>query len=104
MNEKPKIKTIESVETLLALFFQNINNQCSIGVLVRASTLADGRAELRFEAEHQKHILEIWPRLSPSRLLLQAKTTTGGKPVLLLSPHLPHALAADLRSAGINHA
>jgi len=104
MNEKPKTKAIESVDSLLGLFVKNLQNQGDGGVLARAVTLSDGRAELRFEAEHQKHILEVWPRLNPSRKLLQAKAEAGNKPVLLLCPHLPEALAADLRAAGINHA
>ncbi len=104
MNEKPKTKAVESVDNLLSLFVQTMQIQGVGGVLVRAVALADGRAELRFEAEHQKHILEVWPRLNPSRQLLQPKTGAGGKAVLLLCPHLPDALAADLRSAGINHA
>lgn len=56
------------------------------------------------QAEQQEQILEVWPRLNPSRKLLQTKVEAGGKPILLLCPHLPDALAADLRAAGINHA
>ena len=104
MNEKPKTKAIDSVEKLLGLFVQEFQNQGDAGVSARAVALADGRAELRFEAQYQKHILDVWPRLNPSRKLLQAKAEAGNKPVLLLCPHLPDALAADLRSAGINHA
>ena len=104
MNEKPKTKAVESVESLLSLFVQNYQIQGDGGVYARAVLLADGRAELRIELDHQKLILEVWPRLNPSRQLLKAKAETGGKRVLLLCPSLPDALAADLRSAGVNHA
>ena len=105
MNEKPKTKAVKSPEELLVLFVQCIQNQGSDGISLRASLLQEGRAELRFEAEHQKLISEVWARLHPSRQLLEeAKAKPAGKPFVLLCPHLPDALAADLRSAGINHA
>ena len=104
MNETPKTKAVNSVDELLNLFVQTFHYQIDSTIIARAIALADGRVELRFEAEHQKHILEVWPRLNPSRKLLQAKAEAGSKLVLLLCPHLPDALAADLRSAGINHA
>jgi hypothetical protein len=104
MNENAKTKAIDSTEKLLSVFVQGFHVQGNSGIVARAASLADGRAELRFEAEHQKHILQVWPRLNPSRKLLQAKAEAGTKPVLLLCPHLPDALAADLRAAGINHA
>ena len=104
MNGNSKTKTIESVDLLLDRFAQCLKEQRDGGVLEREGSVSDGRAELRFSTEHLRHTLEVWPRLHPSRKLLQAKDELGGKSVLLLCPHLPDALAADLRSAGINHA
>ncbi len=104
MTEKAKIETIDSVDRLLDLFAQCLSNQRDGGVLTRNDAVTDGKAELRLEIEHLKQIFEIWPRLNPSRKLLQVKSGAAGRAVLLLCPHLPDALAADLRTAGINHA
>jgi hypothetical protein len=103
MNKKPKTKAVESAEKLLSLFVENFQIQSDGGISIRAAAIADGRAELRFEAGHQKYILEVLPRLNPSRKLLQLKAEAGKKLCLLLCPHLPNPLAADLRAAGINH-
>jgi len=92
------------MEELLSLFVQNFYVQSDGSFEARAAVLAGGRAGLRFNAGRQEHILEVWPRLNPSRQLLHARADAGSKPILLLCPHLPNALAADLRSAGISHA
>ncbi|MDB6037442.1 MAG: hypothetical protein JWM99_1283 [Verrucomicrobiales bacterium] len=104
MKENPKSRIIDSGEKLLSLFIQSVHIQCDRGIKTRIITLSDGKASLHFEAGHQKHIFEIWPRLNPSRKLLHPRPEAGTKPVLLLCPHLPDALAADLQLAGINHA
>ncbi len=104
MNKNSKIKTIGSVDLLLDAFAQCLKEQRDGGVLEHGGAVADERAKLRFSTEHLRRTLEVWPRLHPSRKLVQAKDEVGGKSVLLLCPHLPDALAADLRSAGINHA
>ncbi len=104
MNEKAKNEAIDSVDQLLDLFAQCLSNQRDGGVVTRVDVLADGKAELRLETEHLQQIFKICPRLNPSRKLLQAKAGAGARAVLLLCPHLPDALSADLRTAGINHA
>jgi hypothetical protein len=104
MNEKAKIKAVDSADSLVQLFVQQPQIQVDSSTSIRAVALDKSGAELRVEVLHQKHFLEVWPRLNPSRKLLLAKAEAGKKPVLLLCPHIPDPLAADLRSAGINHA
>jgi hypothetical protein len=104
MSQKAKIKAVESAEILVQLFVQRPQMQVDSGSSIRAVALGESRTELRVEAAHQKHILEVWPRLNPSRKLLLARAEAGEKPILLLCPHIPDPLAADLRSKGINHA
>ncbi len=105
MNEKPENKTISTVEQLLGLFVESFQIQSIATLSARAVTLGDDRAELRIEVGNEKCFFEVIPGLTPSRKLLQAPAAgLGKKPGLLLFPHLPEALAADLRAAGINHA
>ena len=104
MTGTSKIKTIESVDLLLDGFSQCLKGQRDGGFLEASDSIVDGRTKLRFATEQLRCTLEVWPRLHPSRKLLQAKDEVVGKSVLLLCPHLPDALAADLRSADINHA
>ncbi len=86
------------------LFVQIPHIQVDKSTSIRAVAIGESRAEIRVEASNEKYIFEVWPRLNPSRKLLLAKAEAGEKPVLLLCPHIPDPLAADLRLAGINHA
>ena len=104
MKQKPKNEVVGSAARLLDLFLERVSTQTEQGFSLRVTALAKGRAKLRLQAARQKLILEVWPKLNPSRKLLQVKAAAAGKLFLLLCPHLPDALAADLRRAGINHA
>ena len=105
MNVRPKTETVESVEKLLDLFVQNFQIQSIATLSARAVAIGGNQVELRIEEGGEKAIFEVIPRLSPSRKLLQTPVAgSGKKPGLLLFPHLPEALAADLRAEGINHA
>ena len=105
MNSKPKTNAIDTPEILLDLFAQGIQNHRDGSVSLLAAALPGGQTGLRIEIENKKFNLEVWPRLTPSRqLLAEAKAKGPGKPFVLLCPHLPEELAADFRSAGVNHA
>jgi hypothetical protein len=59
---------------------------------------------LEVKAAGQKAQFAIKPVLHPSRRLLDDPELSGSSPALLLCPHIPPPLAADLARAGINHA
>lgn len=71
------------------------------GFSTRFSLLSGGDAELRLEAGHEKVLLKARPILHPSRKLLKEGRGEGSN--LLVCPHIPEPLAADLRHAGISH-
>ncbi len=104
MTKNAKTTVVHSAERLVQLFLQTSHRQIDSADSIRAFCAGKRWAELRVAVARQKHVLEVWPRLNPSRKLLLAKAEAGEKPVLLLCPHIPDALAADLRFAGINHA
>ncbi len=90
---------VQSVAELCLKFSQLYREDQFAHVLWRPSST---REEVRLEVKSQKIILKLNPSLHPSRRLLDAGEAEDSR--LLLCPHLPDALAADLRAAGINHA
>jgi DNA-binding HxlR family transcriptional regulator len=96
-----KTKDISSVDQLLAILEESrIVEDCG-HFSTRLSRPKGDLAEFRFESPQRKHILKIRPVLHPSRKLLRDGRETGG---LLVCPHIPEPLAADLRREGIPHA
>jgi DNA-binding HxlR family transcriptional regulator len=97
-------KTIQITDSasLLSEFSRVFQHKGFESYSVRLSPIQKGKAELRIETQNQKSLLPIWPLLYPSRKLLTE--VADHKQRLLLSPHLPNSLAADLRREGISHA
>lgn len=104
MNESTKCRLIDSAQRLLQVFLEVFQVQVDKSTRIRVQADDGGPAELYVECAHRKCRLEVWPRLNPSRKLVHARAESERKSVLLLCPHIPDGLAADLRSAGINHA
>jgi hypothetical protein len=90
---------VQSVAELCHKFSQLYEENQFAHVLWRPSSAHE---EVRLEVKSQKIILKLSPSLHPSRRLLEAGNAEDFR--LVLCPHLPDALAADLRAAGINHA
>jgi hypothetical protein len=63
-----------------------------------------GSERLEVMAGGRKAVFPIKAVLNPSRRLLDDRELTGAEPTLLLCPHIPTRLAADLARAGVNHA
>jgi len=82
---------------------ESFENEDSHGISLRVAAPTPERIELRLEAQHEKAILTVLPRLNPSRKLLTLVAEEQKASVLLLCPHIPDALAGDLRNHGINH-
>jgi len=101
-----KAKAIDTNEALLAAFVRSVDAEDETEPQLRAALLSAGGAELRLEVLNQKFQFAIHPQLYPSRkvfdqgLLDQHK----GRPLILLCPHIPDALASDYRKQGLNHA
>jgi hypothetical protein len=102
MSVPRKTLPVDSVEALLNIFAQNIQSQYPSDIKFRLFTHPQGTVEARLQTSHTKERFLVWPRLNPSRKLLEG--SSHGAPVLLLCPHIPDLLAADLREAGIHHA
>lgn len=96
-------KTIDTSEFLLKAFVHLLQGLDTPSLAVRAAITKSG-AELRVEAQNQKILLSIRPQLHPSRKILAESSTSEDKPFLLVSPHIPDDLAADLRKQAVNHA
>jgi hypothetical protein len=105
MNDSAKTIAVQSTEKLIDLFAQVFAFEESSDLSIRPS-LISGLGELRIEAQNSKTILPIRPRLHASRQWLSsaAATKTDPAPELIVAPHVPEPLAADLRRAGISHA
>ncbi len=101
-----KIKTIDTNEALLAAFIRSVETQDETEPQIRAALLSAGGAELRLEALNQKFQFAIHPHLYPSRKVFDRELLNQdrGRPVILLCPHIPDALATDFRKLGLNHA
>ena len=93
-----EIKSISQSNQLLHEFSQNVAEVAVPGAELRA------KKDLVIKAAGRKAQFPIKPVLHPSRRLLDDPELTGEKPALLLCPHIPAPLAADLARAGINHA
>jgi hypothetical protein len=95
-------KTIDS-EALLDGFSRCLQEADVTAGTVSLKRGARGEAEVFMEASGQRAELRlpVRPFLYPSRRLLTEPELVR---FLVLSPHLPEALAADLRAAGISHA
>lgn len=89
---------------LLAAYVQEAPNESLDAYSLRFSPVRDETAEVRLEAKGEKAVLPIQPLLHPSRKWLSTASDPRHQKRLLLSPHLPEALAADLRAAGLCHA
>lgn len=90
---------VQSVAELCLKFSQLYREDLFAHVRWRLSST---REEVRLEIKGRNKILMLEPTLHPSRRLLNEGK--AGDLRLVLCPHLPDALAADLRAAGINHA
>lgn len=71
------------------------------GIKLGVATDAKGKAKLRVKGPSGSTSLGIEVVLHPSRRLLD-EVTSGAK--LVLCPHIPELLAAELAQAGVNHA
>jgi hypothetical protein len=96
-----KTNKVRSVAELCQAFAQLHRKDAFSGLLWRAYSGAGGRAKVRIEVKRKKRILTVEPTLHPSRRLLDSGDAEELR--LVLCPHLADALAADLRTAGINH-
>ena len=99
-----KTISIADPAKLLATYVQEAPNESLDAYSLRFSPVRDGTAEVRLEAKGEKAALPILPLLHPSRKWLSTSNDPLHQKRLLLSPHLPEALAADLRAAGLCHA
>lgn len=96
---------VSTLPNLLEVFVQSIAQlDLAPGYTVRAVELGGDRGELRIKAQNQKTRLAIRPLLYPSRREIDAFAKGDEQRWLVLSPHIPAALAADYQKAGINHA
>ena len=101
INALSKTKDISSVDQLLEILEESgIFEDCG-HFSTRFSRPRGGLTEFRLETPNKKHILKIRPVLHPSRKLLREDRKGGW---LLLCPHIPEPLAADLRREGLPHA
>lgn len=91
-------KSISRSSQLLHEFSQSVAE-----VAVPGAELRVGK-DLVVKAAGRKAQFRLKPVLHPSRRLLDDPELTGEKPALLLCPHIPAPLAADLAKAGVNHA
>ena len=96
-----KTVTISSSDELLARFAEKFANEDVAGFSWRVVALSSG-VEVRLEGKGEKLILPVRARLHPSRQWL--KEAAEVQTAVLLAPHIPELLAADLRRTAINHA
>jgi DNA-binding HxlR family transcriptional regulator len=96
-----KTVTVSNSDDLLARFAGKFANEEVAGFSWRVIALPLG-VEIRLEGRGEKLILPVRARLHPSRQWL--KEAGEGRRAVLLAPHIPEALAADLRRLAINHA
>ncbi|MCB1227105.1 MAG: hypothetical protein KDK99_14905 [Verrucomicrobiales bacterium] len=98
-----KTISISDPAKLLAAYLQEAPSESLEPYSLKISPVKGG-AEVRLEAKGEKVALPIVPLLHPSRKWLSKGKEPIHQKELLLSPHLPEALAADLRTSGVCHA
>lgn len=101
-----KLNPIDTTEALLGAFVRSLDSRDEVEPQIRAALLSAGGAELRLEVLNQKLQFAIHPHLYPSRKVFEHGFLgqEKGRPVILLCPHIPDALASDYRKQGLNHA
>lgn len=99
--ETSKTVTVRDPEELLRRFIERSSEEQFTGFSCRVASVPKG-LEIRVDGKGEKQILPVRPRLHTSRQWL--KDVTEGRSTVVLAPHVPEPLAADLRQAGINHA
>lgn len=101
MSVSSKTIVVAGLDELLARFTDITVEEQLAGFSWRVTAVPAG-AEFRADGKSGKVILPIQPRLHASRQWLREEGS--GQKRLLLAPHVPESLAAELRKKPINHA